>query len=125
MAEATQETPQQRNGQVENGKPETSHHPRTDSERQDQGYYGIPPVKEHTWTWEIPVYFWLGGIGSGAHVINTIARLMGHDDKALIRAGRYTTLFCMLLSPATPRSVTSDVPNGSSTCFASSSGALR
>ncbi len=94
MAEATQETPQQRNGHVE-----TSHHPRTDSQRQDQGYYGIPPVKEHTWTWEIPVYFWLGGIGSGAHVVNTIARLMGHDDKALIRAGRYTTLICMLLSP--------------------------
>jgi formate-dependent nitrite reductase membrane component NrfD len=94
MAEATQETPQQRNGHVE-----TSHHPRSDPERQDQGYYGIPPIKEHTWTWEIPVYFWLGGIGSGAHVVNTIARLMGHDDKALIRAGRYTTLICMLLSP--------------------------
>ena len=94
MTDTGQETSQQRNGQVE-----TSHHPRTDSERQDEGYYGIPPVKEHTWTWEIPVYFWLGGIGSGAHVINTIARLMGHNDKALIRAGRYTTLICMLLSP--------------------------
>ncbi len=94
MAEATQETPHQRNGHVE-----TSHHPRTDSERQDQGYYGIPPIKEHTWTWEIPIYFWLGGIGSGAHVVNTIARLMGHNDKALIRAGRYITLVCMLLSP--------------------------
>ena len=94
MAEATQETPQQRNGHVD-----TSHHPRTDPERQDQGYYGIPPIKEHTWTWEIPVYFWLGGIGSGAHVVNTIARLMGHDDKALIRTGRYITLVCMILSP--------------------------
>ena len=60
MAEATQDTPQQRNGHVD-GQVETSHHPRTDAERQDQGYYGIPPVKEHTWTWEIPVYFWLGG----------------------------------------------------------------
>ncbi len=94
MAETTRETPQQRNGHVE-----TSHHPRTDSERRDQGYYGIPPIKEHTWTWEVPVYFWLGGIGSGAHVVNVIARLVGHDDKALIRAGRYTTLICMLLSP--------------------------
>ncbi len=93
MAEA-QDTSQQRNGHLE-----TSHHPRTDAERQDQGYYGIPPIKEHTWTWEIPVYFWLGGIGSGAHVVTTIARLVGHDDKALIRAGRYTTLICMLLSP--------------------------
>ena len=98
MSEATQETPQQRNGQA-GGHVETSHHPRTDAERQDKDYYGIPPIKEHTWTWEIPVYFWLGGIGSGAHVVTTIARLMGHDDKAMIRAGRYTTLFCMLLSP--------------------------
>ena len=94
MAESTRETLQSRNGHAE-----TSHHPRTDAERQDKDYYGIPPIKEHTWTWEIPVYFWLGGIGSGAHVINTIARLMGHNDKALIRAGRYTTLVCMLLSP--------------------------
>ena len=94
MAESTRETLQSRNGHAE-----TSHHPRTDPERQDKDYYGIPPIKEHTWTWEIPVYFWLGGIGSGAHVINTIARLMGHNDKALIRAGRYTTLVCMLLSP--------------------------
>lgn len=87
-------TPHQQNGQVE-----TSHHPKTDSGRQDQGYYGIPPVKEHTWTWEIPVYFWLGGIGSGAHVVTTIARLVGNDDKAFIRAGRYITLITMLLSP--------------------------
>ena len=94
MTDVTQETPQQRNGHAE-----TSHHPKTDSERSDKGYYGIPPIKEHTWTWEIPVYFWLGGLGAGAHVVTTIARLMGHDDKALIRAGRYTTLFCMLLSP--------------------------
>ena len=94
MTDTTQETPQSRNGHAE-----TSHHPRTDSERSDKGYYGMSPIKEHTWTWEIPVYFWLGGLGSGAHIVNTIARLMGHDDKALIRAGRYTTLFCMLLSP--------------------------
>lgn len=94
MAESTRETLQSRNGHTE-----TSHHPRTDAERPDRDYYGIPPIKEHTWTWEIPVYFWLGGIGSGTHVINTIARLVGHNDKALIRAGRYTTLVCMLLSP--------------------------
>ncbi|MDQ4106649.1 MAG: polysulfide reductase NrfD [Actinomycetota bacterium] len=94
MADATQETLQSRNGHAE-----TSHHPRADTRRPDKDYYGIPPIKEHTWTWEVPIYFWLGGIGSGAHVVNTIARLMGHNDKALIRAGRYTTLICMLLSP--------------------------
>lgn len=94
MAETRQEPPQRRDGHVE-----TSHHPRTDPERKDRGYYDIPPVKEHTWTWEIPVYFWLGGIGSGAHVVSTIASLMGHEDEAFYRASRYTTLLCMILSP--------------------------
>ncbi|MEW6636375.1 MAG: NrfD/PsrC family molybdoenzyme membrane anchor subunit [Actinomycetota bacterium] len=93
MAETTREA-QQGNGRVE-----TSHHPRTDPQRRDESYYGIPPVKEHTWTWEIPVYFWLGGIGSGAHVVSTIASLLGHRDQAFYRASRYTTLVCMLLSP--------------------------
>jgi formate-dependent nitrite reductase membrane component NrfD len=94
MDEATPQTPQQQNGHAE-----TSHHPCTDSEREDQGYYGIPPIKEHTWTWEVPVYFWLGGIGSGAHVVSTIARLMGHDDRELIRVSRYIMLVTMFLSP--------------------------
>jgi formate-dependent nitrite reductase membrane component NrfD len=92
MAGATRETPQAGNGRVE-----TSHHPRTDREVSD--YYGIPPIKEHTWTWEVPVYFWLGGIGAGAHVASTIARALGHTDRAFLRAARYTTLLTMLLSP--------------------------
>ena len=94
MTDATQRTPQ-----AENGRVETSHHPRTDPERETHDYYGIPPIKEHTWTWEVPVYFWLGGIGAGAHVVTTIARLLGHDDRAFLRAGRYTTLVAMILSP--------------------------
>lgn len=98
MAETTQGTSQQRNGKV--GSPaETSHHPRTDPNRKDEGYYDIAPVKEHTWTWEVPVYFWLGGIGSGAHVASTIASFLGHEDESFYRASRYTTLVCMILSP--------------------------
>ena len=94
MTDTTQGTPPSRNGHAE-----TSHHPNTDSERGDQDYYGIPPIKEHTWTWEIPVYFWLGGLGAGAHIVTTIARLFGNEDQAFLRAGRYTTLVAMILSP--------------------------
>lgn len=97
MAEVRQETPQQRNGKPD--RPQTSHHPKTDPERKDRGYYDIPPVKEHTWTWEVPVYFWLGGIGSGAHVASTVASLAGHEDEAFYRTSRYITLVCMILSP--------------------------
>lgn len=94
MTDVTREAPQQRNGRVE-----TSHHPRKDAGRQDKGYYDIPPIKEHTWTWEVPVYFWLGGIGAGAHVVTTIARMFGNKDLAFLRAGRYITLITMMLSP--------------------------
>jgi formate-dependent nitrite reductase membrane component NrfD len=94
MTDMTQESRQQRDGRVE-----TSHQPRTDREREGTDYYGIPPIKEHTWTWEIPVYFWIGGIGAGAHVVSTIARVLGHTDRAFLRASRYTTLVAMLLSP--------------------------
>src|SRR5215210_781973 len=99
MADATRETPQ-------DGRVETSHHPGTDPEREERGYYGIPPIKEHTWTWEIPIYFWLGGIGAGSHIASTIARTLGHKDRAFLRAARYTTLITMHLptpSPSPPR----------------------
>ncbi len=85
--------------QTGNGRVETSHHPRTDPEREGRDYYGIPPIKEHTWTWEVPVYFWLGGIGAGAHLISTVAQLLGWKDKAFFRATRYTVLVTMILSP--------------------------
>ncbi|HEU4495012.1 MAG TPA: NrfD/PsrC family molybdoenzyme membrane anchor subunit [Rubrobacteraceae bacterium] len=91
MTDTTRATP--------DGRVETSHHPRTDPERDGRDYYGIPPIKEHTWTWEVPVYFWLGGIGSGAHVTSAIARALGNDDTAFLRASRYITLLTMILSP--------------------------
>jgi formate-dependent nitrite reductase membrane component NrfD len=94
MTDVTRESRQTRNGRVA-----TSHHPETDPEREGNDYYGIPPIKEHTWTWEIPIYFWLGGIGAGAHIVSTIARTLGTTDKAFLRASRYTTLVAMLLSP--------------------------
>jgi formate-dependent nitrite reductase membrane component NrfD len=94
MTDTTRETPQTGDGRVE-----TSHHPRTDPEREKSDYYGIPPIKEHTWTWEVPVYFWLGGIGAGSHLISTLAQLLGWRDEAFFRAARYTTLVTMLISP--------------------------
>jgi len=94
MADTTRETPQTGNGGVE-----TSHHPKTYPERKERDYYGIPPIKEHTWTWEVPVYFWLGGIGAGSHLILTVAQLFGWKDKAFFRTTRYTVLVTMVLSP--------------------------
>ncbi len=94
MTDTRQESPQRQNGQVE-----TSHHPETDPNRKDKNYYGIPPIKHAHWTWQIPIYFWIGGIGAGAQLFSTVAQLLGHKDEALTRASRYTVLVSMLLSP--------------------------
>src|SRR5215210_4582204 len=98
MADATQEGLQDRDGQVE-GRAETSHHPRTDPQRDDKWYYDIPPLKPAHWAWEIWLYFWLGGIGAGAHLASVAGQLLGWKDKAFFRASRYTVLVTMLISP--------------------------
>src|SRR5919112_3632298 len=98
MAEATQENLRDRNGEVDRGV-ETSHHPKPDPGRDDTNYYGIPPLKPAHWTWEIYTYFWVGGIGAGVHLISTVARLLGYEDKALMRTSRYTLLAAMIVSP--------------------------
>ena len=94
MSEKTRDQVQQSNGKVE-----TSHHPESASERKDKNYYGIPPIKRAHWTWQIPIYFWIGGIGAGTQLFATVAQLLGHKDDALTRVSRYTVLATMLLSP--------------------------
>ena len=94
MSETPQDRARQSDGQVE-----TTHHPEADSRRGDKNYYGIPPIKPAHWTWQIPIYFWLGGIGAGTQLFATVAQLLGHEDEALKRASRYTVLVTMLLSP--------------------------
>ena len=94
MGETRRDQIQQGNGQVE-----TTHHPETDAKRKDENYYGIPPIKRAHWTWQIPIYFWLGGIGAGTQLFSTVAQLLGHKDEALTRVSRYTVLATMILSP--------------------------
>ena len=73
-----------------------------DSKKQWSGepatYYGLPLIKKATWTWEIIVYFFLGGIAGGAYLVSSIADFIWRD-KSLIRSGRYLSLLCMLASP--------------------------
>ncbi len=46
------------------------------------GYYGQPVVKPPVWTWEVPLYFFFGGIGGMAAVIALGAVLFHHVDLA-------------------------------------------
>ena len=45
------------------------------------GYYGIHLLKEPQWTWEIPIYFFVGGAAGAAALIGALARLTGKDER--------------------------------------------
>jgi formate-dependent nitrite reductase membrane component NrfD len=44
-----------------------------------RSYYGQPVIKEPTWTWEIPVYFFTGGLGGASSVLGMSAKLFGNE----------------------------------------------
>ena len=50
------------------------------------GYYDYPVVRRPVWTWEVPAYFWLGGLGAGAFVTASLAQTFGSADDRLIAA---------------------------------------
>ena len=43
-----------------------------------RGYYGQPVVRPPVWTWEIPIYFFVGGLGGMSAVIALGALLFHH-----------------------------------------------
>jgi formate-dependent nitrite reductase membrane component NrfD len=47
-------------------------------------YYGLPALKPPVWTWEVPLYFFLGGISGVSGCMAFIAHLF-HADTALVR----------------------------------------
>jgi formate-dependent nitrite reductase membrane component NrfD len=51
-------------------------------------YYGRPVLKEPTWTWEVPLYFFVGGAAGAAAVIGAAARRSGGDEE-LARDARW------------------------------------
>ncbi len=74
--------------------------PATANSAAARSYYGVPPLKEPHWKWEIVLYFFLGGIASGAYTIATLAEVFGDGRHgAIVRAGRYVALPCLAVSP--------------------------
>jgi hypothetical protein len=63
------------------------------------GYYGIPMLKEPQWTWEIPIYFFVGGAAGAASVIGTAANWLGTDED-LARDARFVAAGGAVLSSA-------------------------
>ena len=51
-------------------------------------YYDVPLLKAPVWTWEVPLYFFVGGAAGGAAVIASVAEWAGTHD-ALARDARW------------------------------------
>lgn len=65
----------------------------------ENGYYGIPLLKQPPWTWEIPVYFFVGGAAGAAAVIGAIADYTG-ADRELVQHARWVAAAGSVISPA-------------------------
>src|SRR5437762_9941388 len=65
----------------------------------ETGYYGIPLLKEPAWTWEVPLYFFVGGAAGAAAVVGAIADYTGADSK-LVRDARWIAAAGAVISPA-------------------------
>lgn len=65
----------------------------------DNGYYQIPLLKKPPWTWEIPLYFFVGGVAGAASVVGAIADYTG-ADRRLVRDARWIAAAGSVISPA-------------------------
>jgi hypothetical protein len=65
----------------------------------ETGYYGIPLLKQPPWTWEIPLYFFVGGAAGSAAVIGAIADYTG-ADRELVQHARWIAAAGSVISPA-------------------------
>jgi formate-dependent nitrite reductase membrane component NrfD len=61
------------------------------------GYYGAPVVRPPVWTWEVPAYFWVGGLGGMAGVVAFAALLFHHPEIA--RTAAWIAGVCAVVSP--------------------------
>jgi hypothetical protein len=67
-------------------------------ENEFRSYYGRPVIKEPVWTWEIPTYFFTGGLAGASAVLSSAAALAGNDK--LARTTLYVGAAADLVSPA-------------------------
>lgn len=96
LEEIRRQAEQQRQLQVVGTRPAGAPFPQASPEN---GYYQIPLLKEPPWTWEIPLYFFVGGAAGAAAVIGAIADYTG-ADRRLVRDARWIAAAGSVISPA-------------------------
>jgi formate-dependent nitrite reductase membrane component NrfD len=56
--------------------------------KQVPGYFDLPLLKQPAWTWEVPLYFFIGGGAGAAAAIGAAAQLTGGNER-LVRDARW------------------------------------
>jgi hypothetical protein len=69
----------------------------TEAGSEMRSYYGRPILKEPVWTWEIPTYFFTGGLAGASAVLSTTAKLTGNVK--LSKTALYIGAVADLVSP--------------------------
>ncbi len=64
----------------------------------ENGYYQTPLLKQPPWTWEIPLYFFVGGAAGAAGVIGAIADYTG-ADREIVKHARWIAAAGSVISP--------------------------
>jgi formate-dependent nitrite reductase membrane component NrfD len=76
----------------QNGLPDGARHEPFDEER-----IGGPMIHSPVWTWEVPVYFWFGGMAAGSSFVALACDLAGDEKSA--RIARRVSLAVLMPSP--------------------------
>ena len=63
-----------------------------------EGYYGLPVLKAPVWTWEVALYFFVGGIAGVSAVVAFAAQMFG-SEPALTRAALWVAMFGAAICP--------------------------
>ena len=69
----------------------------TETVTETRSYYGRPIIKEPTWTWEIPTYFFTGGLAGGSAGLAYLSELRG--DRATAKRAWTIGLAALAASP--------------------------
>jgi len=62
-------------------------------------YKDVPILQPLTWNNDIAIYFFLGGVSSGAFVLGTLLDAAGTKERRLARAAKFVSFGTMLLCP--------------------------
>ena len=66
--------------------------------RGKESYYGLPVLKAPVWTWEVALYFFIGGVSGMSAALAFAAQLFG-GEAALIRAALFVALTGAVICP--------------------------